>query len=303
VSSDAASAESWTLGRMLEWTRQHLKKSGSETARLDAEVLLAHACGCPRIQLYVRFDELATDQQRRVMRDLVKRRAAAEPVAYLVGHREFYGLDFIVNRHVLIPRPDTETLVLDLITRARRVADPRILDLCTGSGCIAVAAAAGLPTATITAVDISPESLDVARQNVNRHVDSNKQPIAPRVTLLQSDLFEAVPKEEFDFIVSNPPYVAEAEVATLAPDVRNHEPLLALRGGSDGLDVIRRIVVEAISRLKPRGELLIEFSPEQASAVQKLVTETGAYEAPTVLQDVERRSRAIRAIRLSDKPA
>src|SRR6266566_845129 len=129
----------WTVGKIIDWTTAHLKKHGSETPRLDAEILLAKARNCPRIQLYVQYHELLTDDERSVMRDLVRRRAQAEPVAYLVGHREFFGLDFRVTPDVLIPRPETETLVLELLAAARAYARPRILDVGTGSGCVAVA--------------------------------------------------------------------------------------------------------------------------------------------------------------------
>lgn len=290
--------ENWTLGRMLEWTTQHLKKHGSDTPRLDAEILLAFACKCPRIQLYVRHGELATDAQRTMMRDLVKRRAAAEPVAYLVGHREFFGIDFRVNSSVLIPRPDTETLVVDAITLARQLPEPRILDLCTGSGCIAISLAVNVPTATVVATDISPTALDVARENAAAHTGRDRQPITSRLSFVQSDLFTEISQTPtFDIIVSNPPYIPTAELATLDADVRDHEPHLALDGGGDGLQLIQKIVTTAPDFLSPGGLLLLEFSPEQVDAVQQLATDAGRYSTQLVLKDVAGRARAIRAVR------
>ena len=157
--------EEWTVRRILDWTTAHLKQHGSDTPRLDAEILLAHARACRRIELYTHFDEPLTDAQRAVMRDLAKRRAKSEPVAYLVGHREFFSLDFRVTPDVLIPRPDTETLVVELIDAAKPLESPRILDIGTGSGCIAVAAAVNLPKAQITATDLSEAALAIAREN------------------------------------------------------------------------------------------------------------------------------------------
>jgi len=282
----------WTVARILEWTTQHLKKSGCETPRLDAELLLAHARGCPRIQLYVQFQQVVSDAQRGVMRDLVKRRAGAEPVAYLIGHREFFSLDFEVTHDTLIPRPDTETLVLELVTGARRQSEPRILDLGTGSGCIAISTAVNVPQARVTAVDLSRAALDVARRNTHRHK------VESRVELVQGDLFASLPTgTRFDWIASNPPYIPHAELATLSADVRLHEPTLALDGGPDGLDVIRRLVAEAPGWLNPGGTLLVEFTPEQASTLVALVEGAGGWHGVRVLKDLAGRARVLVASR------
>ena len=287
ASSPAGDAP-WTVSRILDWTTQHLKKSGCETPRLDAELLLAHARGCARIQLYVQFQEVVTDAQRGVMRDLVKRRAAAEPVAYLIGHREFFSLDFEVTHDTLIPRPDTETLVLELISLARKQPAPRILDLGTGSGCIAIAAAVNVPAAQVTAVDISPATLEVARRNARRHkVDA-------RVEFVVGDLFAGLtPGRTFDWIVSNPPYIPQAELATLSADVQLHEPTRALDGGPDGLVVIRRLLSEAPVWLTPGGTLLCEFSPEQAAAVLALVEGHSPWTGGRILKDLAGRARVL----------
>jgi len=284
----------WTVGRIIDWTTAHLKKHGSESPRLEAEILLAHARQCPRIQLYVQYNELLTDDQRTVMRDLVKRRAQAEPVAYLVGHREFFALDFRVTPDVLIPRPETETLVLQLITAAKSSPNPRILDIGTGSGCIAVAAAVNVPGASVTAVDISPQALEIANDNAHRHS------VAGRIRLLEGDLFGPLAGEEqFDLIVSNPPYVADGEMATLPADIRLHEPHLALKAGPQGLDVIARLISQAAARLAPRGAIFVELSPEQADAVTGLFNDSGQFEPPRTIKDSSGRERVVTARRKS----
>jgi release factor glutamine methyltransferase len=286
------SGDVWTVRRMLEWTTSHLQKHGSETPRLDAEILLAHARGCRRIELYTRFDDNVNEQQRAVMRDLVKRRAKAEPVAYLVGFREFYGLDFRVTPDVLIPRPDTETLVLELLEIIKPMSEPRILDLCTGSGCIAVATAVNKPSAQLTAVDISSKALEVAQFNAEKHN------VADRIRFLEGDLFEPLEAgARFDIVASNPPYVAEKELDTLQPDVRLHEPRLALDGGPGGLKVLRRLAEDTHRYLLPGGHLLFEIAPEQADAVLEMLDQQGSYTNAGVKKDLAGHKRVVHAQR------
>jgi release factor glutamine methyltransferase len=290
---EQAADGTWTVGKIIDWTTGHLKKHGSESPRLEAEILLAHARGCPRIQLYVQYNELLTDDQRTAMRDLVKRRAQAEPVAYLVGHREFFALDFRVTPDVLIPRPETETLVLQSIAAVKSIPNARILDMGTGSGCIAVATAVNVPAASVTAVDISSQALDVAKDNASRHA------VAERIRFLEGDLFAPLSTDDqFDLIVSNPPYVADGEMETLPADIRRHEPALALKAGQQGLDVISRLVAEAPSRLAPGGSLLIEISPEQAPAVTGLVHASGKFESPRTIKDSGGLERVVMARRI-----
>lgn len=281
ASSDSSSNEEWTVRRILEWTTAHLAEKGCESARLDAEILLAHARKCERVDLYTRFTEVVTETQRTAMRDMVRRRANLEPVAYLVGHREFFGLDFRVTPDVLIPRPDTETLVMETLDAARSAADPRILEIGTGSGCVAVTCAVQLPTANVTTVDISPRALIVARENAEKHE------VSKRVRFLEGDLFAPLDADErFDIIVSNPPYVRDDEADTIQPDVVRHEPPLALFSGVDGLDLIRRMVAESPGYLDPRGRLLFEIAPEQADAVRELLLETGRYDDIRLIKDL-----------------
>ncbi|MFP6768722.1 MAG: peptide chain release factor N(5)-glutamine methyltransferase [Planctomycetaceae bacterium] len=274
---------------MLDWTTGHLARNGSSTPRLDTEILLAQARDCRRIELYTHYNSELTAEQRQVMRDLVKRRAAAEPVAYLVGYREFFGLNFQVTPRTLIPRPDTETLVVELLDLVRNLPHPpQVLDLGTGSGCIAVTIATQQPSAQLVAVDICNEALEVARRNATVH------DVADRIDCRAGDLFEPLESgRRFDIIVSNPPYVAHDELDHLPADVRNHEPLRALDGGGDGLDIVRRIVDAAPNYLAPNGTLLCEISPEQAQCVCQLVADNQNYLDPRIANDLAGQPRVI----------
>lgn len=290
--SAANAGDSWTVRRILDWTTAHLEKHGSETPRLDAEILLAFARGCRRIELYTRYAEPLTDDQRAQMRDLVKRRAAAEPVAYLVGHREFFSLDFKVTPDVLIPRPDTETLVVELIERAGAVDSPTILDIGTGSGCIAISAAKQLADARVIATDASDAALVVARDNAAAHT------VTDRIEFLQGDLFAPLADDaRFDLIAGNPPYIREDEMPGLPPDVRLHEPESALVSGTDGLACIRRIAADAHRYLNPGGYLMLECAHEQAPTVRELIKQTGEYDETELINDLSHRPRVVCARR------
>jgi release factor glutamine methyltransferase len=260
----------WTIKSLLAWTTNYLNKKAIESPRLEAELLLAHALNCKRIELLVRYDESPEESVKAKYRELVKRRAEHWPTAYLIGQREFFLLPFVVSPAVLIPRPDTETLLMAALEALKGVATPSVLDLGTGSGILAVSLAHKLPSATVTAVDISPEALAIARQNATRHG------VAERVQFVQGDLFATVPDgAAFDVIVSNPPYVTTAEWETLAAEVKDHEPRLALDGGPDGLAFYRRIAVEAPARLKSTGAVVVEIGETQAEAVIALFTAAG----------------------------
>ena len=287
---NSAEVDIWTVQRILLWTTEHLSRHGSETPRLDAEILLAHARNCPRIQLYTNFDQALTTEERARMRNLVQRRANAEPVAYLVGHREFFGLDFAVTSDVLIPRPETESLVVETLQRLRNIDRPgRVADIGTGSGCIAVTLAVNDPAVVCVAVDQSEPALKVAWQNAETHG------VAERVTLRQGDLLAALePDEEFDVIVSNPPYVRSSEIDRLDATVRLHEPHTALDGGEDGLDFVRRIVADAPNRLVAGGLLLLEIDPGQADDVMHMATADGVFVEADAVHDLTGRKRVIR---------
>ncbi len=284
----------WTVGRLLAWTADYLKRGGAESPRLEAEVLLAHALGCQRIELYTAFDRVPAEEARAAFRDLVRRRAEGTPVAYLVGHREFYSLDFRVTPDVLIPRPETEFLVIALIDLARQRPGQQITicDVGTGSGIIAVTAAKHLPQSRVTATDVSPAALEVARTNAERHG------VLERVEFLQSDLFSAVPPERrFDFVVSNPPYVSEAELGRMSAEVRDHEPRLALVAGRRGTEVIEALLPQAAERLDPGGHLLLEISPMVEQAVEALLAADDRFEPGPTLKDLARLPRVVQARR------
>jgi release factor glutamine methyltransferase len=290
------SEDPWTVGRLLSWTIEYLGTHDADNPRLDAEVLLAHARGCRRIDLYAAYGEPATDEARIAFRELVRRRAAGAPVAYLVGHREFYSLDFEVNPDVLIPRPETELLVVALLDRVKKRptdnAPLKIADVGTGSGILAVCAAKYVPSAHVTAIDISSAALAVARRNAERHG------VADRITFVEANLLAAEPAEpRFDYIVSNPPYVSTAEMDQLAPDVRDHEPDVALRAGEKGTDVVAPLIEQAAPRLNPGGSLLIEISPMIAAAVEQLVREQPSLELGPTLRDLAGHARVMQAIR------
>lgn len=284
----------WTVGRLLTWTTDWLGTKGSESPRLDAEVLLAHVRGCPRIALYTAFDEPVDEAGRARFRDLVRRRGDGEPVAYLVGRREFFSLELAVSPAVLVPRPETEGLVVRALDIARPRAAPRVADVGTGSGAIAVALAKHLPAAGIVATDISPEALVVARANVERHG------VAPRVALVCCDLLDdAAAAGPFDLIVSNPPYVREDEFASLPRDVRDHEPARALVAGPTGLEVVERLVDVAVPRLVPGGWLLVEIGPSTAAGAEACLRARSGLEAGPTIRDGAGLPRIVQARRSS----
>lgn len=268
--------EIWNVKRLLEWTTDFFQRHAVESPRLDAEVLLAAAMGVERIALYVQFETEQGEEVRARFRDGVKRRAAGEPVAYLVGHKEFFSLKFAVSRATLIPRSETELLVLESLETIRGDSTlRRIWDIGTGSGCVAIALAvhlqkkAATQDATIVASDLSPEALAVARQNAATHG------VAERIEFVESDLLARLP-DVCDVIVSNLPYVSEGEYAALPRDVRDYEPRSALVGGETGVEVIERLVIEARSRLRSGGWIFVEHSPMNATRVASLFSDTSS---------------------------
>jgi len=288
----------WTLGRLLQWTATYLKEHGSDSPRLDAEVLLAHACGCQRIELYTRFEEQPPESLKTQFRDLVRRRAQGMPVAYLVGYREFYSLRFRVSPAVLIPRPETELVLIglfDCIKAHGSLQDsPRIVDIGTGSGVLAITAAKHLPHARITAIELQPEALEVARANASDHG------VLERIEWARGDLFDALPsgnEERFDYVISNPPYIGLREKDSLPRDVRDYEPATALFAGEEGLDILRRLIEQCETWLKPGGYLLSEISPWQTEPLSELLQRRGGWEAARYLDDLDRRPRVLVARR------
>jgi release factor glutamine methyltransferase len=276
---------------LLAWTADYFQSKGIESARLEAQILLAHVLNCPRIELVARSDEIPEPGFRKAFREIVTRRVDGWPVAYLTGEREFYLLKFDVSPAVLIPRPDTETLVQEALTRLKGKPSPDVLDLGTGSGCIAVSIAHQHKTSRLTAVDVSPDAAEVAKRNAAKHG------VADRVTVLVGDLFAPLPPGSlFDLIVSNPPYVTPTEFDALSPDVRDHEPRGALDGGPDGLAFYRRIASDMGPVLKPGGLVLVEIGATQEEAVRAVFDGKGFTTFPAV-RDYGRRPRVVMAMR------
>lgn len=270
MANPAANTDAWTIGRLIDWTRSHLESKGVDDARLCAELLLAHAMGCQKIQLYARYHESPTDEQRTRFRELVRAAAQHEPIAYLIGEREFYSLAFHVTRDVLIPRPETELIVehaLDWM-KQREGASFDVLDIGTGSGCIAVTIAKRESRASVTATDISEAALAVAAQNTERHG------VTDRVQFVRADLLaipdDGRPAGGFDIIACNPPYVGERERESLPANVRDYEPEAALFAGETGLDCYRRMAGGVASLIKTDGALFLEIGENQRDAVCEL---------------------------------
>ena len=263
--ADAALTTGLPLRQVLTGAIQRLAAAGCDSPRLDAEVLLAHVLGQDRAWLYKQPLQAHLDQEvLNRLAELLDRREQREPVAYLTGHKEFFGLEFEVNPSVLIPRPETELLVETALQLTQGRFSPSIVDVGTGSGCIAVALARRLPAAQVWAVDISPQALIVARRNAQR------QTVAGRVDLVQADLLQSV-AGPFDLIASNPPYVSRSELAaTMQPEVARYEPRLALDGGEKGLAVIDRLLAQARTKLKPAGWVLVEIGAGQGRAALRL---------------------------------
>ena len=262
-----ADSEEWTILRVLDWTRQWFERKGIETPRLDAEILIAHCLKLERVMLYAHFDRPLDPEELAQIRGLVARRGSREPIAHILGHKEFFSLALAVTRDVLIPRPDTETLVDRVLANVDDGADLRIADVGTGSGCIAIALAKSLPSARLVASDISEAALGIAKDNVATHA------LLDRIELVRSDLLRDVSKTPaFDVVVANLPYLRTDELQTLEPDVKDYEPHLALVGGGDGLDLIRRLISEVTAHLKPRGLIALEASGDQLVLLADLLT-------------------------------
>jgi release factor glutamine methyltransferase len=286
-------AQVWTIGSLLNWTEKFFAQKGVESPRLDAQVLLAHVMGCKRIDLYARSTDEAPETERVRFRELVRRRVDGCPVAYLVGTKEFYLLPFEVTPAVLIPRPATEALVLAALERLRPLAAPRVLDVGTGTGCIAISIAKQNAAATVVATDVSTDALAVARRNAERHG------VARRVAFVESDLFAGLtPESTFDLILSNPPYVRTGELAGLAADVREHEPRQALDGGPDGFSVIDRLLADAPAHLSSGGWLLAEIGADQGDGMLTRLRETAGLADVQIVPDRDGHARVAVARRV-----
>jgi release factor glutamine methyltransferase len=316
-----SSSTRWTVKDVLLWTTSRFEERGLPTPRLDAEILTAHALSLPRLQLYVQFDRPLLPDELAAIRESVKRRQAGESVAYVIGKKEFWGLDFAVDARVLVPRPDTETLIDEALERigraprprvAPRAAEPRpdaeldviaepaaepapivrpaprVADVGTGSGAIAVTLAKERPDAVVFAVDVSPDALAVARANALRH--------AVTVTFLEGDLEVPLqPHAPFDLIAANLPYIPSRDLPGLPPEVRA-EPGRALDGGADGLALVRRLIAAAPSLLARGGALVLEIGAGQASETARLCAAAGLADV-RVRRDLGAVERVVSAVR------
>uniref|UniRef100_C6E7G2 Release factor glutamine methyltransferase n=1 Tax=Geobacter sp. (strain M21) TaxID=443144 RepID=C6E7G2_GEOSM len=260
-----ANAEKWDVLKVLNWTKGYLAEKGVENPRLEAEWMLCEALSLDRVGLYLNFDKPLSDAELALYRGMVARRGRREPLQYILGSQEFMGLEFRVTPAVLIPRHDTEVLVTEAVKRGG--ACRSILDIGTGSGCVAIAVAKALPEAEVCTVDVSGEAIEVARGNAERNGVS--------VQFFQGSLFEPFAGKRFDMLVSNPPYITSADLASLQQEVRDFEPAGALDGGGDGLDFYRRITAGAPAHLNPGGWLLFEVGAGQAGEVLELLNSGG----------------------------
>ncbi|MCK5270486.1 MAG: peptide chain release factor N(5)-glutamine methyltransferase [Sedimentisphaerales bacterium] len=295
MDADTNKQSPWTTRRLLEWTADYLSKSQVDQPRLCAEILLAHILKCKRIDLYVKFDHCPDAEQLAAYKEQVRRCGKHEPVAYLTGKAHFYSLELMVEPGVLIPRPETEVLVTESLDFIRDQADRPtvdVLDLCTGSGCIAIAIAANAVEAEIIAAENSRAALQIAQKNIKANE------LEGRVTLVESDLFAGMGKADksvFDLIVSNPPYISMQEYEKLEPVVRDYEPKEALLAGNDGLDYYRRIVAEAEPYLADDGLLMVEVAYNQADDVTRLFEESGYLDDVATVKDHLGHKRIIKA--------
>jgi release factor glutamine methyltransferase len=257
------------LGEVLRLSAGYLSEHGSPTPRLDAELLIGHALGLPRIELYTNFDRPLAEPELAACRELLERRGRREPVAYILGRWGFHGLDLAVDRRVLVPRPETEVLVERCLGLLDACEAPRVADVGTGSGAIALALKAARPDAAVTATDVSPDALAVA--------GANAAALALEVELIEADLLAGV-EGRFALVASNPPYIGQAEMAGLEPEVTEYEPRLATVAGPAGTEVLERLVAAAPEALEPGGWLVVECGAGQAGTVRGMLAAAGAAE-------------------------
>jgi release factor glutamine methyltransferase len=261
--------ERWTVLKVIQWTTEHFQKKGLDNPRLESEVLLAHLLGIDRMGLYLNYDRPLKEEERTAYREMIQRRTAGEPSAYIVGYKEFWSMRFTVSPECVIPRPETEHLVEEAVRIGKELPPPlRALEIGCGCGAVAIALAKELEQAQIVATEISPNTLSLAQQNADVHG------VGERIHFVVGDLF-APGEEPFSLICSNPPYVPTAEILQLAPEVKDYEPLTALDGGKDGLSFFRRIGEGASAFLVQGGWLLLEMGKGQASQVAAILQEQG----------------------------
>jgi release factor glutamine methyltransferase len=284
-----------TIRNILKWAIAALKESGIDLPVITADTLLSYTLSCDRTRLYTNPDDLIDESVILTYKGLINERKKHVPLQYITRQVEFMSLDFVVNKHVLIPRPETEILVETVLQKAHnnhiQNAKTTIIDIGTGSGNISISLAKNLSNAEIYASDISQDALTIAKANAKKHNVLNS------IHFLHGDLFNSfrglVEKENVDFIVSNPPYVSESEWRLLEPEVRDHEPRKALVGGEDGFCILRHIIKEAIDWLKPGGYLVLEIGETQANSIINLLENEGNYKGTEIIKDLQGKERII----------
>ena len=288
-------SEQWTILKLIKWTADYLSKKGIDSARLDAELMLAYLLKTDRTRLYMNFDQTLNKDELTNFKKLLERRARHEPLQYITGCQEFWSLPFKVSPSVLIPRPETELLVeesiRELVKSFPENESIEILDVGTGSGALAAALASEIKGSKVTGVDISPEAIKIARENI----EANN--LSSSVGLLEGDLFEPVNGKIFHLIVSNPPYIPRGDLDSLQPEVAGFEPLSALDGGDDGLDYYRRIIPESVKHLIPGGWLMLEHGIGQSAHIISIFKETEAFSDIESINDLAGIDRVVKGRR------
>jgi release factor glutamine methyltransferase len=290
--------QKWTIQKLLNWITEYLTKKRIDSPRLSAEILLSGVLSMQRIDLYTQFDKQVSQEHLHRLHDLVKRAAQNEPVAYLLGKTEFYSLQFNITPDCMVPRPETELLTERAIEFLRTRPEKQLIcDLCTGSGCIAIAIAVNCPDARLIATDICDAALSVAAKNLEKYH------LKERIKLLCGDLFDPlIPQldvSKFDLIVCNPPYVSAAEFESLETNVKAYGPRIALYAGEDGLDVYRRIVEKIDQFLRPDAALMLEIGYAQGQAVRELLEQTESFNKISIEKDFHNNDRIVTATKIS----
>jgi len=283
MSSPSSPPTTWTTRKLLAWTTEHFEKKSIESPRLSAEMLLAHVLSVPRIKLFMDADRPASELERAAFRELVERATKHEPVDYLVGHAPFFSRMFKVTPAVLIPRPSTETVVEHIVQHCRRTPgyrNPVIADIGTGSGIIAISLAKHVEGCHVIATDISEAALAVAKENAATHG------VTDRIEFRHGDLLDALKSDRVKYLVSNPPYISDAEFEAVLPNVKEYEPHTALRGGADGLKFVRPLIAGAKQHIEAPGQLVLEIADSQKAVAIELAIAAGL-ENPHVLADHE----------------
>lgn len=279
----------WTIQKVLNWTTQHFGTKEIPSPRLDAEVLLSKVMKCSRLELYLKFDQPISSSERAEFKEFVRRRAAYEPVAYILGEKEFYGRPFKVGSGVLIPRPETEHIVDEALAWAKTNPVTNVLDIATGSGILAATLATELPQAALTAIDVSPEALSYAKKNFET------LGLSERITVVENDFVKwaATSEEKFDLIVANPPYISSK--AELMNDVKDFEPGLALYGGEAGSEILLQWLPVMISKLNNGGMILCEMGFDQKKIVEESLPRQGI--SLSFIKDYSEHDRIIKIIK------